>query len=58
MVQALIERFPKLQIDQVNKLGQSALMKAAIQGRTNCAKALLKAGEWATERSSHDWHQK
>uniref|UniRef100_A0A1I7SDR0 ANK_REP_REGION domain-containing protein n=1 Tax=Bursaphelenchus xylophilus TaxID=6326 RepID=A0A1I7SDR0_BURXY len=44
VVQVLVDRFPKIKIDQVNKLGQSALMKSAIQGRTNCAKILLRAG--------------
>ncbi|CAD5206523.1 unnamed protein product [Bursaphelenchus okinawaensis] len=44
VLQVLIDRFPKLKIDQVNKLGQSALMKSAIQGRENCARILLKAG--------------
>lgn len=28
----------------MNKLGQTALIKAAIQGRANCARILLKAG--------------
>ncbi|KHJ80146.1 ankyrin repeat protein [Oesophagostomum dentatum] len=40
----LLSRFPQLRIDQVNHLGQSALMKAAIQGRVTCARALLRAG--------------
>ncbi|EYC24737.1 hypothetical protein Y032_0013g2083 [Ancylostoma ceylanicum] len=44
IVEMLISRFPQLQIDQVNYLGQSALMKAAIQGRVTCARALLRAG--------------
>ncbi|TKR92168.1 hypothetical protein L596_006873 [Steinernema carpocapsae] len=44
IVQLLIQRFPNLNIDQVNKVGQSALIKAAIQGRVGCAKVLLKSG--------------
>ncbi|KAI6182476.1 Ankyrin repeat protein [Aphelenchoides bicaudatus] len=44
IVQALVERFPKLEIDQVNKLGQTALIKAAIQGKAKCALVLLKNG--------------
>ncbi|KAI6202962.1 Ankyrin repeat protein [Aphelenchoides besseyi] len=44
VVQALIDRFPKLKIDKANVLGMTALMKAAIQGRVSCARALLKAG--------------
>ncbi|KAK0429416.1 hypothetical protein QR680_011369 [Steinernema hermaphroditum] len=44
IVQLLIQKFPTLNIDQVNKVGQSALIKSAIQGRIGCAKALLKAG--------------
>jgi ankyrin repeat protein len=39
-----VERFPKLDIDQLNKLGQTPLIKAAIQGKSKCALALLKHG--------------
>uniref|UniRef100_A0A914C230 Uncharacterized protein n=2 Tax=Acrobeloides nanus TaxID=290746 RepID=A0A914C230_9BILA len=44
IVRALVEKFTKVNIDQINRLGQTPLMKAAIQGRTNCARILLKAG--------------
>ncbi|VDO67287.1 unnamed protein product [Heligmosomoides polygyrus] len=44
IVELLLARFPHLEIDHVNHLGQSALMKAAIQGRITCARALLRAG--------------
>uniref|UniRef100_A0A1I7WS06 ANK_REP_REGION domain-containing protein n=1 Tax=Heterorhabditis bacteriophora TaxID=37862 RepID=A0A1I7WS06_HETBA len=44
IVELLLERFPTLNIDQVNNIGQSALMKAAIQGRISCARVLLRAG--------------
>uniref|UniRef100_A0A183CLD6 ANK_REP_REGION domain-containing protein n=1 Tax=Globodera pallida TaxID=36090 RepID=A0A183CLD6_GLOPA len=44
IVELLIDRFDKLEIDHVNKLGQTALIKAAIQGRANCARILLRAG--------------
>jgi ankyrin repeat protein len=44
VVQTLIERFPNIQIDKVNKLGQTALIRAAIQGKARCAHLLLKAG--------------
>ena len=36
-----------IRIDQCNNLGFTALMKAAIQGRTKCAKLILFAGEYA-----------
>lgn len=45
VVQVLLERFPALKFDQVNKLGQTALIKAAIQGRVSCAKLLLHASK-------------
>jgi ankyrin repeat protein len=40
----LINGFPTLDINQTNEHGFTALMKAAIQGRTLCARQLLKAG--------------
>lgn len=43
IVEFLLERFP-VNIDQTNKLGQTALMKSAIQGRISCARTLLRAG--------------
>lgn len=46
-VQTIIDRFRNLEIDKVNKLGQSALIKAAIQGRATCCRILLKAGKYA-----------
>ncbi|CAJ0593311.1 unnamed protein product [Cylicocyclus nassatus] len=50
IVEMLLSRFPQIRIDQVNHLGQSALMKAAIQGRVTCARALLRAGADPTLR--------
>ena len=44
MVSALLHHFRRVRVDQCNKLGFTALMKAAIQGRTKCAKILLFAG--------------
>jgi len=44
IVNFLLRRFHRLRVDQCNKLGFTALMKAAIQGRTRCAKLLLFAG--------------
>lgn len=44
IVNFLLRRFHRLRVDQSNKLGFTALMKAAIQGRTRCAKLLLFAG--------------
>lgn len=44
-MELLIERFRSLEIDHTNKLGQTALIKAAIQGRTNCARILLRSGK-------------
>ena len=42
----LLRHFRHVHIDQCNKLGFTALMKAAIQGRTRCAKLLLFAGNY------------
>ena len=42
---ALLHHFRRVKIDHANKLGFTALMKAAIQGRTRCAKQLLFSGE-------------
>lgn len=42
----LLQNFRRVRIDQCNHLGFTALMKAAIQGRTRCAKLLLFAGTW------------
>ncbi|XP_060072177.1 ankyrin repeat domain-containing protein 33B-like [Ylistrum balloti] len=44
IVKFLLNDFRKIHVDQRNKLGFTALMKAAIQGRTSCAKLLLYAG--------------
>ena len=44
VVNVLLRHFRHVRIDQCNKLGFTALMKAAIQGRTRCAKLLLFAG--------------
>jgi len=45
-VNFLLRHFRHVHIDQCNKLGFTALMKAAIQGRTRCAKLLLFAGNY------------
>lgn len=44
IVKVLLNDFRKIKVDQKNKAGFTALMKAAIQGRTACAKLLLFAG--------------
>jgi ankyrin repeat protein len=44
----LLRHFRHVRIDQCNRLGFTALMKAAIQGRTRCAKLLLFAGEFSS----------
>ena len=44
VVSFLLHHFRRVRIDQSNKLGFTALMKSAIQGRTRCAKLLLFAG--------------
>jgi len=44
VVSFLLHHFRRVRIDQCNKLGFTALMKSAIQGRTRCAKLLLFAG--------------
>ena len=46
IVNCLLRRFHRLKVDQCNKLGFTALMKAAIHGRTRCAKLLLFAGSY------------
>lgn len=49
VVSFLLHHFRRVRIDQCNKLGFTALMKAAIQGRTRCAKLLLFAGVYLFE---------
>jgi len=44
VVNFLLRHFRHVKVDQCNNLGFTALMKAAIQGRTRCAKLLLFAG--------------
>ena len=44
MVRMMLQDFKGIRIDQPNRLGCTALMKAAIQGRTDCARLLLYAG--------------
>lgn len=48
-VNMMITRCRNLQIDTKNYLGFTPLMKAALQGRTRCAKLLLFAGASAIE---------
>jgi ankyrin repeat protein len=45
VVNVLLRQCPNIEIDARNNLGFTPLMKAAIQGRTKCAKLLLAAGE-------------
>lgn len=42
----LLQRCPDIEVDARNTLGFTPLMKAALQGRTKCAKILLFAGEF------------
>lgn len=44
IVRILLHEFRKIRVDHKNKAGFTALMKAALQGRTSCAKLLLYAG--------------
>lgn len=46
----LLQRCPGIEVDTRNKLGFTPLMKAALQGRTKCAKILLFAGANPTLR--------
>ena len=45
----LTSKCPGIELDARNALGFTPLMKAALQGRTKCAKILLSAGEIETE---------
>lgn len=45
-VSLLLTRVQDIEMDARNSLGVTPLMKAAIQGRTKCAKLLLLAGEY------------
>lgn len=45
IVRVLLHDFRKIRVDHKNKAGFTALMKAALQGRTSCAKQLLYAGK-------------
>jgi len=51
VVSFLLRHFRRVCIDQCNKLGFTALMKAAIQGRTKCAKLLLASGRTSSSSS-------
>ena len=44
LVRLILQDIKGIRIDQQNRLGQTALMKAAIQGRADCARLLLYAG--------------
>lgn len=46
VVRVLINKFLNLNIDQQNLNGQTALIKASIYGRLQCANLLLKAGKF------------
>jgi len=52
VVSFMLHHFRRVRIDQSNKLGFTALMKSAIQGRTRCAKLLLFAGKEMSDASS------
>ena len=41
----LLQRCPEIEVDARNASGFTPLMKAALQGRTKCAKILLFAGK-------------
>ncbi|KAJ8688655.1 hypothetical protein QAD02_024450 [Eretmocerus hayati] len=49
-VNILLQRCPSIEVDARNTLGFTPLMKAALQGRTKCAKILLYAGANPTLR--------
>lgn len=42
----LLNYFPGLDLERRNVFGFTALMKAAMQGRTECIRALMLAGTW------------
>lgn len=44
IVSMLLNNFPGIDVDQPNHQGFTALMKAAVQGRSKCAKLLLYSG--------------
>lgn len=44
-INSIITKCPDVELDARNDLGFTPLMKAAIQGRTKCAKLLLVAGK-------------
>lgn len=48
----LLQRCPDIEVDARNTLGFTPLMKAALQGRTKCAKILLFAGESPCDNAS------
>lgn len=50
VVSLLLDRVEEIEVDARNILGFTPLMKAAIQGRTKCAKLLLFAGASPTVR--------
>ncbi|CAD6197044.1 unnamed protein product [Caenorhabditis auriculariae] len=52
VVEMLLEKFPTINIDQTNFLGQTALIKSAIQGRVSCARLLLRAGADPNKRDN------
>ena len=45
VVSFLLSKVRTIQIDPVNRLGFTPLMKAAIQGRVKCSKLLLFSGK-------------
>lgn len=45
VISFLLSRVKNIQVDPVNKLGFTPLMKAAIQGRVKCSKLLLISGK-------------
>ena len=46
VVSFLLNKVRTIQVDPVNNLGFTPLMKAALQGRVKCSKLLLFSGEY------------
>lgn len=53
----MLSKCTGVEVDARNALGFTPLMKAALQGRTKCAKLLLFAGMYATQHSKLHSHQ-
>ena len=57
VVSFLLNKAHAIQVDPINKLGFTPLMKAAIQGRVKCSKLLLFSGtpHWSKDAFSKDF---